>query len=77
MDPTPTGTAIAEQVRSVRRRLGLTQAELAARLGLDAGTVADLEAGRRSPSARVRSAVVHVLEDAQPDPGGPKILTEE
>ena len=47
-----------ERIRALRNKLGLTQAELAERLGLptyggSAPRVADLESGRRRPSGPV------------------------
>jgi DNA-binding transcriptional regulator YiaG len=49
-DPEPTPPSISGRLASIRRRLGLTQAELAARLGLDEGTVSAWESGTREPS---------------------------
>ncbi len=60
-----------------RRRLGLTQTVLAALFGLGAGTVADLEAGRRCSSARGKNTVAGLLEHAKADSGRPKIPAEK
>ncbi len=60
-DPEANEASLAGRVRTVRRRLGLTLAELAERLGLDQGTVIDLEHGRREPSRRVRRATERLL----------------
>jgi DNA-binding XRE family transcriptional regulator len=52
-DPEPGGANLGERIRATRRRRGLTQADLAAALGADEGTVADLEADRRRPSRKI------------------------
>jgi transcriptional regulator with XRE-family HTH domain len=44
------GDVVAANVRAERARARLTQKELADRLGWSAGTLADLEAGRRRPA---------------------------
>lgn len=41
-----------ERVRSLRKRAGWTQVELAERLGLDRSYLADIERGRRNVSLR-------------------------
>lgn len=41
-------------VRNLRKRLGLTQAEFAARFGFSIGTVRDWEQGRRRPDGAAR-----------------------
>ncbi|MBI5711653.1 MAG: helix-turn-helix transcriptional regulator [Candidatus Eisenbacteria bacterium] len=46
----------------MRRRLGLTQAELAERLGLDEGTIRDAERGRRRLAQRTRRLLEALLE---------------
>lgn len=56
-DPESPGLSMAERLRAARRRTGLTQAELAHRLGLDEGTVVDREAGRGRVSGKVARAV--------------------
>jgi transcriptional regulator with XRE-family HTH domain len=60
-DPGPTGLCVGDRIRAYRRQLGLTQSELAAQFGLDAGTVLDLESGRRTLSARVSAIVERLL----------------
>ena len=42
-----------EQLRAIRRRLGLTQAALAARLGITANALARLERGERGVSETI------------------------
>ncbi|HEX4962475.1 MAG TPA: helix-turn-helix transcriptional regulator [Thermoanaerobaculia bacterium] len=54
-DPAPVGPALplGERIRAARRRQGLTQEELAYRLGIDPSTVAAWETGTvRKPSPR-------------------------
>lgn len=63
-DPESPGSSVAERLRAARRRAGLTQAELAHRLGLDEGTVVDLEAGRRRPGRRAKAAADAFLDEA-------------
>jgi len=48
----------AELVRTARRHAGLSQRAFAAAAGVDASTVAAVEAGRRAPGAAVLSAMV-------------------
>jgi transcriptional regulator with XRE-family HTH domain len=62
-DPEPAGSDLAGRLRAHRRAEGLTQAELAARLGTDEGTIVDLEHGRRRISDRVRAVAMAFLED--------------
>lgn len=40
---------VPEEIKTLRRKLGLTQAALAARLGCRQGTVSDWERGIRKP----------------------------
>lgn len=67
-DPEPSGSSSGERLKAARRRAGLTQVELAGRLGVDEGTVVDLEAGRRRPGRRVREAVADFLVAARCKP---------
>jgi transcriptional regulator with XRE-family HTH domain len=62
-DPEPAGSDLPERVRARRRAQGLTQAELAARLGTDEGTIVDLEHGRRRISRRVNALAKAFVED--------------
>jgi transcriptional regulator with XRE-family HTH domain len=56
-DPLARGEGLGDRVRAFRRQLGLTQRELAKRLGMDPGTIGDLECGRRTPRDRVAASV--------------------
>lgn len=49
-DPEPTEPMLGGRLKALRRRLGLTQVELADLLDLDEGTVRRWESGRRTPS---------------------------
>jgi transcriptional regulator with XRE-family HTH domain len=52
-DPTPEPTSLPERILAARRREGISQKELARKLGLDSSTVAAWEAGTvRKPFAR-------------------------
>jgi DNA-binding XRE family transcriptional regulator len=65
-DPEPAGQTLARRLRTARRSVGLTQTELAAELGLDEGTVVDLEAGRRRPSRKSTEAIAAFLARLEP-----------
>jgi transcriptional regulator with XRE-family HTH domain len=56
-----------ERLLSARRLLGLTQAALAEKLGVDRGTVGDWERGVRLPAEEMLAAVEALLS-----PGGGK-----
>jgi putative transcriptional regulator len=53
-----------EQVRALRTRLGLTQAGMAARLGVHLRTYQQWEYGRRTPSAAARKLLEGVAREA-------------
>ena len=55
----------AEQVRALRARLGLSQAQFARRFGFTIDTVQQYEQGRRTPSGPA-STLLRVIE-AEPD----------
>lgn len=60
-DPRPAGKDLPGRLNAIRRRLGLTQRELADRLGLDEGTVTDFELGRRRVTRKVGEAIERLL----------------
>lgn len=62
-DPEPAEGSLGSLLRARRRALGLSQAELATKLGLDEGTIVDSELGRRRASRRVAVAVLTFLEE--------------
>jgi transcriptional regulator with XRE-family HTH domain len=49
-DPEPGDQSLAGRLRTIRRRLGLSQADFAAKVGLDEGSVCRWESGSRQPS---------------------------
>lgn len=53
---------MAERVRGAREKLGITQAELAARIGSTQPAVARLEAGGVSPSLDTLSRIAAALD---------------
>src|SRR5437870_1944371 len=55
-------TGLANRLRQVRLRLGLTQGELAARCGSTQSDLSRLEAGKRSPSLAEAVALARVLD---------------
>jgi putative transcriptional regulator len=59
-------TPLAEDVRAIRRRLGLTQAQFAARYGFSVETIRNYEQGHRRPMgpARVLLKVIASEPDA-------------
>lgn len=52
---------IAITVREKRKNRGMTQAELAERVGVSRTYVADIEAGRYTPSVKVLSKLAEAL----------------
>ena len=53
---------IAIQVIELRERHGLTQAELAARCGIDQGDISRIERGATSPTARTLERIAAALD---------------
>lgn len=68
-DLLPDGADIGARVRSARWCLGLTQVELAARVGLDPRTIRNIEQGRHRPSQASLLRLWSVL-DSHPFPSG-------
>jgi len=59
---TPKPTRVTNQIRALRaERADLTQAELAARLGVTRQTVIAIEQGRYSPSLEMAFQIAHVF----------------
>lgn len=62
----------AAQIRQIRTKLGLTQAELAAEVGVGLGTVSTWEQGRASPgSIAARTGLQRLAELAEAEATGP------
>ena len=55
---------IAENIRKERRRLGITQAELAVRADVSFDTIKSVENGRRAMSLDTYLNIVHALESS-------------
>lgn len=53
---------IGETVRQLRKSIGLTQEELAPRIGLSSGHLSKLERNEHDPSLATLRALVHVLD---------------
>ena len=56
--------SIAGELRSLRLRAGLTQAEVARRAGIRAETLSRLETGRSNPTVATVRSIVRVIERA-------------
>ncbi len=61
-DPEPGDLTVAGRLRTLRRRLGLSQAEFATLAGLDEGSVCRWEAGSRTPSRWMAGRVAAILD---------------
>lgn len=57
-------TPTAEEIRAFRGRLGLSQAKLAAVLGVSTRAVEEWEAGRSAPFAYLRLALERLEQEA-------------
>ena len=54
-------TALPNRLREVREAAGLTQADLAARVGVSKQSISDLELGEKVPSLERAAAIARVL----------------
>ena len=54
-DPRPKGRTFGEELRLRREALGLSQAELAGKVGVDPGTLSGLEGGETRSTRRVKT----------------------
>ena len=54
--------SIGEEIRRIRKELGLTQKELAAKIGLATGTIQQYELNKRSPSLNQIIKIADVLD---------------
>ncbi|MEX2032889.1 MAG: helix-turn-helix transcriptional regulator [Dehalococcoidia bacterium] len=76
-DGATAGSWDASAVRALRARLGLTQAELAERMGTRQQTVSEWETGVRAPRRMSRRLLRMVAEEAGVyDPGPPDVQTD-
>lgn len=65
-DPTETGSTLGERLRSARRRLGLSHADLAERLGVDPSSVLGWERGRHQPTRQRRERIAAFIGQVGP-----------
>src|SRR5258706_14061829 len=65
-DPEPGDGSVSGRFRTIRRRLGLSQAEFAAKVGLDEGGVCRWESGRRRPSRWMAERGTAILNRLEP-----------
>ncbi|MBA7696716.1 hypothetical protein ES703_105367 [subsurface metagenome] len=56
---------LAMDIKAIREKLGLTQEELARKLGVSWGTVARWEAGRSKPSKLAQKAIDDLIKDSK------------
>lgn len=61
-DPRPVPTSLAERLKAHRIGLGLSQRAMAKQLGVDPGTLAKWETGRREPAGAYLARVELVLK---------------
>lgn len=64
-------------IKAVRKKMGLTQDELAHKLGVSWGTVARWEAGKNKPSKLARRALEDLLKETEGKPENEKVAREE
>ncbi len=67
-DPTATGSTLGERLRAARRRQGVSHADLAKRLGVDATTLRNWEVGRRNPPVKYLPRIHRVIGSETVDP---------
>jgi len=70
-DPEPGDRSLAGRLRGIRRRLGLSQADFAAKVGLDEGSVCRWESGSRRPSHWMANRVAAILDRLESTDGPP------
>ena len=62
-NPILAAISLPERLAAERRRLGLSQRKMAAKLGVDAATVMGWEAGRHQPTGKNLDLIVRVLQN--------------
>jgi len=60
-DPLTTGTSFPERLAATRRARGLTQKQLARKLGVDPAAIRDWENGQHEPSRKNREVITALL----------------
>lgn len=55
-------------IKAIREKLGLTQEEIARKLGVSWGTIARWEAGKSKPSKLARKALENLLKETEEKP---------
>jgi DNA-binding transcriptional regulator YiaG len=58
----PLANSLIEQLVAARKRLGLSQRKMAAKLGVDPSTLMGWEAGRHQPTGRSLDLIGRVLQ---------------
>ena len=78
-DPEPGDRSLAGRLRATRRRLGLSQADFAASVGLDEGSVCRWESGSRTPSRWMAGRVAAILDrlESQGHKSGADAMSED
>lgn len=64
-NPLPEPKTLAERLVQHRRVLGMSQTELASKLGVDPGTLARWERGEREPTGALMGSVKHFLRGTE------------
>jgi len=62
LDPAPSAGTLPERLRSIRLGLGLTQEQMAEKLGLDEGSLSRWESGSRQPSRWMAGRLACLLD---------------
>jgi transcriptional regulator with XRE-family HTH domain len=61
-DPFPEPKTLPEKLKTCRMRMGMTQEELARKLGIDPGTLRSREMGRHKPTQQSQEIIQEFLE---------------
>lgn len=65
-DPQPATESIPESLAAARRRLGLSQRKMAAKLGVDPATLMGWEAGKHQPTGKSLDVIARFLQSWYP-----------
>jgi len=74
-DPEPADPTLTGRLRTIRRRLGLSQVDFATKVGLDEGRVCRWENGSQQPSRWMANRVAAILDRLEDDSNGPDEAT--